>query len=280
MGEAAGIAGDRMMATMACATRAVAPAQPCFIAADVGGTNARVSLVRTDANGELQVLSWQRYPCADYPSLTAILAEFVEGHPAREGIDCMVIASAGVVLDDEVINSNLPWRIKLAELRDSLHLRELHVEMDNAVAAAYGWSDLDLGHGFHETPQGVRFTISEAARREVLARLLQLNHERYEEEVRQGLHEKDKKKAKTEQPARQKPKKLAQPEGQMNLLAEPEAQDAAGAGEPVLSTPAAEIGSWDRCKCLACGKTVMGFSIAEHTQSEHQGKDPGYRKMG
>ena len=62
--------------------------------------------------------------------------------------------------------------------------------MDNAVAAAYGWTDLDLGHGFHETKQGVRYTISEPARREVLARLLKLNHERYAEEVKQGLHEK------------------------------------------------------------------------------------------
>lgn len=163
---------------------------------------------------------------------------------------------------------------------DFVHLRDLHVEMDNAVATAYGWSDLDLGHGFHETPQGVRFTISEKARREVLARLLQLNHERYEEEARQGLHEKDKKKVKQEQPARQKPKKLAQPEGQMNLLAEPEVSDVGGAAEVLSPTSMAEIGSWDRCKCLACGKTVMGFSIAEHTQSEHQGKDPGYRKMG
>jgi glucokinase len=135
MGEAVGIAGDVMMATVACATRAVAPAQQCFIAADVGGTNARVSVVHADANGELHVLSWQRYPCADYPSLAAILAEFVEDHPAREGIDCMVIASAGVVLDDEVINSNLPWRIKLAELRNCLHLRELHVVNDFAAAA-------------------------------------------------------------------------------------------------------------------------------------------------
>jgi glucokinase len=101
----------------------------------VGGTNARVSVVRADAKGELHVLSWQRYPCADYPSLAAILAEFVEDHPAREGIDCMVIASAGVVLDDEVINSNLPWRIKLAELRNCLHLRELHVVNDFAAAA-------------------------------------------------------------------------------------------------------------------------------------------------
>src|SRR5262249_22684446 len=64
-----------------------------------------------------------------------------------------------------------------------------------AVAAAYGWSDLDLGHGFHQTKQGLRYTISEAARREVLGRLLRLNHERYAEEVAKGLHEKKKPKA-------------------------------------------------------------------------------------
>jgi hypothetical protein len=54
--------------------------------------------------------------------------------------------------------------------------------MDRAVAAAYGWDDLALGHDFHQTQQGVRFTLSEAARREVLGRLLELNHRRYEEE--------------------------------------------------------------------------------------------------
>ncbi|WP_435017954.1 Eco57I restriction-modification methylase domain-containing protein [Tundrisphaera sp. TA3] len=73
---------------------------------------------------------------------------------------------------------------------DIQRLRDLHVEMDRAVAAAYGWDDLDLGHGFHETKQGVRFTLSEPARREVLARLLRLNHERYAGEVAQGLHDK------------------------------------------------------------------------------------------
>ncbi len=36
----------------------------------------------------------------------------------------------------------------------------------------------------------MRLTISEATRREVLTRLLQLNHERDKEEVRQGLYEK------------------------------------------------------------------------------------------
>ena len=76
-------------------------------------------------------------------------------------------------------------------------LRELHVEMDQAVAAAYGWQDLDLEHGFHQTKQGIRFTISELARREVLDRLLELNHQRHAEEVAQGLHDKKKKKSKT-----------------------------------------------------------------------------------
>ncbi len=80
---------------------------------------------------------------------------------------------------------------------DIERLRELHVEMDRAVANAYGWDDLDLGHGFHETKQGMRFTISEEARREVLDRLLLLNHKRYAEEVEQGLHDKKKKKRKT-----------------------------------------------------------------------------------
>jgi len=73
---------------------------------------------------------------------------------------------------------------------DLQKLRDLHVEIDKAVAAAYGWSNLDLGHGFHETKQGVRFTISGPARREVLQRLLKLNHDRYEEEVEQKRHDK------------------------------------------------------------------------------------------
>jgi glucokinase len=140
MGEAAGMRGN-VMTTAARPLAVSAPARGSFIAADVGGTNARISAVHTDTDGGIQVLSWRRYPCGEYPSLAAILAEFVEDHPAREGIDCMVIASAGVVLDDEVINSNLPWRISLAQLRSALHLRELHVVNDFA-AAAHGTSRL------------------------------------------------------------------------------------------------------------------------------------------
>ena len=66
---------------------------------------------------------------------------------------------------------------------DIEELRRLHLEMDRDVAIAYDWKNLDLGHGFHETKQGVRYTISESARREVLDRLLALNHQRHAEEL-------------------------------------------------------------------------------------------------
>jgi hypothetical protein len=74
-------------------------------------------------------------------------------------------------------------------------MRGIHSELDNAVVAAYGWTDIDLCHGFHQTKQGARFTISETARSAILDRLLALNHQNYEEEVRAGLHEKKSKSA-------------------------------------------------------------------------------------
>lgn len=70
---------------------------------------------------------------------------------------------------------------------DIQELRDLHVVMDRAVMAAYGWSALELDHGFHETKQGMRFTISEPARRKVLDLLLQLNHQRHLEEMKKSM---------------------------------------------------------------------------------------------
>ena len=70
-----------------------------------------------------------------------------------------------------------------------LELRRLHVALDIAVRDAYGWQDLDLEHDFHEVetlPENdrIRYTISPAARREVLKRLLAENHARTGTEAR------------------------------------------------------------------------------------------------
>ena len=57
-------------------------------------------------------------------------------------------------------------------------LRAIHVELDAAVAAAYGWEDLDLTHGFHTYRKMTRWTVPPATRVEILDRLLEENHRR------------------------------------------------------------------------------------------------------
>lgn len=54
-------------------------------------------------------------------------------------------------------------------------LRAIHVELDEAVLEAYGWSDIPLNHGFHTYRQFERWTVSPAARMEILDRLLAEN---------------------------------------------------------------------------------------------------------
>ena len=76
--------------------------------------------------------------------------------------------------------------------------------MDKAVSIAYGWDDLQMDHDFYvvsstlnkegKRVEEIRFTVSPEAREEILVRLLELNHQRYEEEVKQGLHDKKGKK--------------------------------------------------------------------------------------
>jgi hypothetical protein len=63
---------------------------------------------------------------------------------------------------------------------DVAQLRQVHVDIDHAVLNAYGWDDIELGHGFHIYRQMGRFTVSYAARVEILDRLLMENQHRIE----------------------------------------------------------------------------------------------------
>jgi hypothetical protein len=64
-----------------------------------------------------------------------------------------------------------------------VRLREIHEQIDLAVLAAYGWSDLDPEVGHHATKIGIRWTVSRDARFELLDRLLEENHRRHTLEV-------------------------------------------------------------------------------------------------
>jgi hypothetical protein len=86
---------------------------------------------------------------------------------------------------------------------DITQLRNIHLEIDLAVVGSYGWSDLLelLDYGFHPVARETRYTIGPTAQCEILDRLLELNHERYAEEVAKGLHDKGKKRGKVAPPS-------------------------------------------------------------------------------
>ena len=106
-----------------------------------------------------------------------------------------------------------------------LRLRDLHRELDQTVLTAYGWhaqSDfgpaLALRHDFHPLdflPENdrIRFTLHPESRREVLTRLLKLNHQRaaQAEQVQQqaAIAAPAKRKSKPKQPAVAAPPELA-----------------------------------------------------------------------
>lgn len=204
---------------------------------------------------------------------------------------------------------------------DIVEMRQRMAEMNLAVRGAYGWQDLDLDQGFHETKEGLRFTISEPARLEVLQRLLKLNHERHAEEVAAGLVsdgksgkkpplKKDKKQsADSDQQSKdgavratfsRSNRKISEikEQAQASLFPEMNVPAPVQSGLPIDSTAQQEqtagkdplttdhrsqstvIGDWDKCVCLKCGKILAGFMRSKHTRESHNGKDPGYRKIG
>lgn len=67
-------------------------------------------------------------------------------------------------------------------------LRQLQIKMDEAVSAIYEWNDISFDFNFYEQSylpenDNIRFTIHPDTRKEILKRLLLLNHTSYKFEV-------------------------------------------------------------------------------------------------
>ncbi|WP_082190067.1 glucokinase [Frateuria defendens] len=117
--------------------------EPLLLAADVGGTHARIGLLgrRPDGARPVSMLRYRRYVCAEWPSLTAILKDFAAGLGDAAPVECAV-ASAGYVLDDAIVNDNLPWPVSIGEIRAGLGLQRL-VVVNDFEAVAYATQFLD-----------------------------------------------------------------------------------------------------------------------------------------
>lgn len=79
--------------------------------------------------------------------------------------------------------SNKSYRVAANGYHDLIELRQQHTSLDRIVRDAYGWQDLNLGHGFRDVetlPENdrIRYTVSDVARRELLKRLVDENSDR------------------------------------------------------------------------------------------------------
>jgi len=114
-----------------------------LIAADVGGTHARVALLAAGPRGgdDFAILEYRKYACADFASLAEIIGDF-RAASAGAAIDRVALAIAGFVIDDAVVNVNLPWPVSISSLRRTLGVRELALVNDfEAIAHAIGHVD-------------------------------------------------------------------------------------------------------------------------------------------
>lgn len=104
-------------------------AVPSFLAADIGGTHARVGLVAEGERAQApELLACRTYRCADHPHLADIVRSFVEETGAQ--VEELVLACAGYLHAGKVINQNLAWPVAPASLAYDLGLKRVSVLND------------------------------------------------------------------------------------------------------------------------------------------------------
>ena len=111
-----------------------------MLAADVGGTHARIGLVavQPDKTRPPVTSAYQTYRCADWPGLAEIFEDFLARHAGnRQVVTCCALAVAGYVRSDELVSENLRWPVRISALRERLRLEQLEIVNDfEALACA------------------------------------------------------------------------------------------------------------------------------------------------
>ncbi|HVI58640.1 MAG TPA: glucokinase [Luteimonas sp.] len=118
-----------------------------FLAADIGGTHARLALVEARDDGRIEVLHRSHGLCAAQASLEQAVSAFL---PRAPRVDAAVIAVAGVVLNGRVISRNLPWPAEPDALR-ALGIPHVAV-VNDFVAAAHAVQCMEAADATLLTP--------------------------------------------------------------------------------------------------------------------------------
>lgn len=114
-----------------------------FLAADIGGTHARIALMERGSAGQpTTTVAYRVYRCADHPHLEDILRSFCvefDAHP-----HALVLACAGYLHAGAVITKNLVWPVLLQRLKEALAFEEVWF-LNDLQALAYA-----VAHGVSE----------------------------------------------------------------------------------------------------------------------------------
>ena len=112
----------------------VAASSRACLVADVGGTNARVGWT-LDGQSVQDVLVLR---CSDHASLAHILGSYLErmarSHPGM-ALREAVVAIAGYLQGDRLVNANLPWEVSVARTADAARLESLVLINDFGAVA-------------------------------------------------------------------------------------------------------------------------------------------------
>jgi glucokinase len=103
-----------------------------LIAGDIGGTKTDLAIFSSEA-GPLVPLARTRVPSADYPSLQAIVKEFLATE--KKPVDRACFAVAGPVIGGRVKATNLPWVIEENSLAGEMNINRQSVHLINDLEA-------------------------------------------------------------------------------------------------------------------------------------------------
>ncbi|SIT71050.1 glucokinase [Ectothiorhodosinus mongolicus] len=117
----------------------------CFLAADIGGTRARLLLgeTRENDNGWQPIARWETL-CGDHASIEDLLQTFLKTQTVGS-IDVAVLAVAAPVDMNapfqKVTLTNLAWQVDIQKLTQLLAITEVHL-LNDFAAIAQGLDDL------------------------------------------------------------------------------------------------------------------------------------------
>lgn len=103
-----------------------------LIAGDIGGTKTDLAIYSTES-GPHAPLAQVEFKSSDYPSLQAMVAEFLSHTKTRADVASFDVA--GPVIDGHVKTTNLPWVMDETSLKAALNLKSVHLMNDLEAVA-------------------------------------------------------------------------------------------------------------------------------------------------